>query len=65
MPPQKGEGEETGKDIELFLAPKRINSEAISDHEHSDCLENTSYKLGEESTRFLRVLSMYTTHNVM
>ena len=30
------------------MAPKRINSEAIPYHEHSDCLENTS--LAEEGT---------------
>ena len=34
--------------LDCFLAPKRINSEAISYHDHSDCLENTS--LAQEGT---------------
>ena len=36
----------TSTTLDCFMAPKRINSEAISYHEHSDCLETTS--LAEE-----------------
>ena len=38
----------TSTTLDCFMAPKRINSEAISYHEHYDCLENTS--LAEEGT---------------
>ena len=38
----------TSTTLDCFMAPKRINSEAIPYHEHSDCLENTS--LAEEGT---------------